>query len=429
MTGIVAAMTNRVDSGVIFDTKKCFQLSADRGHLGERIVILPHHGDPIVVLGGASGLSLALNKVALNEEELIVLGVTRSSFQQELGESGDGAWFVAIDGAVANMSGTDVANAIAAKGFRNAAREFTGQFALVAANANYRRLYWANKAKPLYGLFGDVRASVRIVSQREYFTGMYHPTRTTSPVELGPYACGTITPEGIVEEHDRYERYRGSGTVILAGGGLDSLVTAFAVKRAYGSEPLSLLFCDYGQRALDQERNANGAIAAAVGATDIHIVPLPIYGPSSALTGGYDVSHRPVRGVASEWVPFRNTLFASLGLSFAEAKDYARVALGINAEAAVSYPDNEQEWLKRLRYLTPYALGVDREVELFAPLSGLSKHEIVKLGKKHSIPWSDIPSWSCYEGGEKHCGTCSSCRARRQAFKDARVADTTEYAR
>lgn len=120
-------------------------------------------------------------------------------------------------------------------------------------------------------------------------------------------------------------------------------------------------------------------------------------------------------------------MFTALGISFAEAQNMSRVVVGINATAAVAYPDNDRRWAERWRSLIPFAVNKGTHIELETPLDTLTKAEIVTLGSVLSIPWASVDTWSCYEGDTKHCGRCSSCRARRNAFASAGVPDPTAY--
>ena len=60
-----------------------------------------------------------------------------------------------------------------------------------------------------------------------------------------------------------------------------------------------------------------------------------------------------------------------------------------------------------------------------APYTLLSKADIALRGKRLGIDYST--TYSCYRGGEKHCGRCGTCLERRQALRDAGITDTTEY--
>ena len=53
-------------------------------------------------------------------------------------------------------------------------------------------------------------------------------------------------------------------------------------------------------------------------------------------------------------------------------------------------------------------------LHLEAPFIGWTKAEIVKKGLEIGVPYE--LTWSCYEGTEKPCGVCGTCRDRQQAF-------------
>ena len=69
--------------------------------------------------------------------------------------------------------------------------------------------------------------------------------------------------------------------------------------------------------------------------------------------------------------------------------------------------------------------GTYENITVFAPYTNLSKKEIAEHGKALGLDYSE--TYSCYKGGEKHCGKCGTCRERIQALKEAGVNDTTEY--
>ena len=70
-------------------------------------------------------------------------------------------------------------------------------------------------------------------------------------------------------------------------------------------------------------------------------------------------------------------------------------------------------------------IGTYRTVRLVTPFAYSSKADIVRKGYEIGAPLHH--TWSCYKGLEKHCGTCPTCLARKQAFIDARIPDLTEY--
>jgi 7-cyano-7-deazaguanine synthase len=230
----------------------------------------------------------------------------------------------------------------------------------------------------------------------------------------------------------------GKHSLVLCGGGLDSYVAAFHNQRMHVDEKTVLLFVDYGQKAVKREWTAITKLAGHLNAhyreDTASIVAIKSftffrkYTTSSLTNDGVAVNREPRAGIASEWVPARNTVLMSLAIAIAENEKFARIVTGINKEAAMAYPDNDAEWLSRFQRLVEYAVLPSNELELIAPLEDLMKQEIVTLGVNTGFPSAELSdSWSCYNGGATHCGECSSCRSRKNAFDIAGYADETEY--
>ena len=66
-----------------------------------------------------------------------------------------------------------------------------------------------------------------------------------------------------------------------------------------------------------------------------------------------------------------------------------------------------------------------RPLEILTPYLNLSKQQIVERGAALRVPFAD--TWSCYVGGQLHCGRCGTCVERQEAFSLAGVADPTPY--
>lgn len=60
-----------------------------------------------------------------------------------------------------------------------------------------------------------------------------------------------------------------------------------------------------------------------------------------------------------------------------------------------------------------------------APYTNISKTDIARIGKRIGVDYSK--TYSCYKGGEKHCGKCGTCIERKEALHDAGIEDPTEY--
>jgi 7-cyano-7-deazaguanine synthase len=119
--------------------------------------------------------------------------------------------------------------------------------------------------------------------------------------------------------------------------------------------------------------------------------------------------------LATEWVPARNTVFAALSMAVAESQGFDAVVFGVNLEEGGAFPDNEPEWANKIRQLVPYGMKAYTPLEFLTPVGNLMKHEIVAMGLKDGAPME--VTWSCYEGGDRHCGKCGPCFNRKTAFE------------
>jgi 7-cyano-7-deazaguanine synthase len=209
--------------------------------------------------------------------------------------------------------------------------------------------------------------------------------------------------------------------VVLLSGGLDSATSA-AQAQADGYEVIALsLF--YGQRH-DRELMAAQDIVDYLGIAE-HFnlqVNLSQWGGSSLTDSAMAV---PTTGVAENeipntYVPGRNTVFLSIALSLAEAKNAEAIYLGINAVDYSGYPDCRPEYLEavqRLAMLSSKAGLEGHAPKLVAPLVMDTKVDIVRRAVALGVPIA--LTWSCYQGGEVPCGVCDSCRIRDRALIEA----------
>ena len=133
----------------------------------------------------------------------------------------------------------------------------------------------------------------------------------------------------------------------------------------------------------------------------------------------------PTKGVKEgrippTYVPGRNTVFISIGLSLAEARGAERLVLGVNAVDYSGYPDCRPDYLNAFQTLADLASKAGREghgAQLWAPLVQWSKVRIVEEALRLGVPIET--TWSCYSGGTHPCGVCDSCRIRDAALREA----------
>ena len=212
-----------------------------------------------------------------------------------------------------------------------------------------------------------------------------------------------------------------STAIALLSGGLDS-ATAAALAVEAGDRVIGLSF-DYGQRHR-RELEAAAALASRLGLVEHHVIQVNLasWGGSSLTDAAQAI---PVGGVEegvipSTYVPGRNTVFISLGLSLAEARDAHKIVLGVNAVDYSGYPDCRPDYLEAFQTLADLSSKVGREgrgPQLWAPLVTWSKQRIVEEALRLNVPIAE--TWSCYSGGERPCGVCDSCRIRDDALRAA----------
>jgi 7-cyano-7-deazaguanine synthase len=219
-----------------------------------------------------------------------------------------------------------------------------------------------------------------------------------------------------------------SRVVVVFSGGLDSTVVLYHL-RAEGYE-VKALSINYGQRHLARESAAADAICYGLGIERriADLTALVEFFGGNALTnhgatlpqGGYAAD---TIGVTA--VPNRNMVLLSVGMAWAASLGYDAVAFGAHGGEHTNYPDCQP----------PFAEAMDRVAEVcdFRPLRVLApfvhwvKTDIVRRGIELRVPFE--LTWSCYAGGDIHCGRCATCVDRRTAFQNAGLPDPTEYAR
>ncbi|MHC1579741.1 MAG: 7-cyano-7-deazaguanine synthase, partial [Candidatus Alkanophagales archaeon] len=118
----------------------------------------------------------------------------------------------------------------------------------------------------------------------------------------------------------------------------------------------------------------------------------------------------------------------SLASAYAEVLRAHAIFTGFNAEEAASYPDNSEDFVERFNATLEFAVAsFSKPPVVITPLVRLLKPQIVRLGVEVGAPLE--LTWSCYLGGERHCGVCEACVRRKNAFRAAGVEDPTDYER
>lgn len=219
--------------------------------------------------------------------------------------------------------------------------------------------------------------------------------------------------------------------IAVLSGGLDCCVATSIYKDDYD---ITAITFNYNQKSLDEEIKAAKRICERFNMAHV-IIDLPWLDKisNSSLNNDKDVptvslkelddDNKALENAKSVWVPARNTVFCSIALSYAESIKAEIIIVGWDYEEAVTFPDNSKQYLESFNKTIEYGSFDDIKIE--APLINMTKKEIVEKGNQINAP-IDI-SYSCYNGCEKHCGVCESCKRRKRAFSQANIDDPTEY--
>lgn len=213
-------------------------------------------------------------------------------------------------------------------------------------------------------------------------------------------------------------------SIIVLSGGLDSTTMLYEYKDDIA---LALSF-DYGSNHNARELAFARLHCERLGIPHI-IIPLDFihqYFRSSLLEGADAIPEGNYNddNMRSTVVPFRNGIMLAIAAGMAETRGLSRIMMANHAGDHAIYPDCRQSFVDAMNQAI--MAGTYEGITLFTPYTNLTKADIARHGKALGIDYSE--TWSCYKGGEKHCGKCGTCTERREALREAGIVDTTEYA-
>lgn len=146
----------------------------------------------------------------------------------------------------------------------------------------------------------------------------------------------------------------------------------------------------------------------------------------SSLLEGADAipeGHYADENMRSTVVPFRNGIMLAVCAGLAEDSGLAHVMLANHAGDHSIYPDCRPEFVEAMSKAVQS--GTYTKTDVWAPYTLLTKADIARRGAAMGIDYAE--TWSCYKGGDVHCGRCGTCVERREALAEAGVKDTTVY--
>lgn len=302
--------------------------------------------------------------------------------------------------------------------FRDAVARLKGSFALAVMRRD-GVIFLAANYKPLF--------IAQDVNNHYYFSSLaHHIPPFLRPWRFPAYSVGVLGGASLP-----LPRRQSPDALVICSSGLDS--TAVAAYAAQTHPRVRLIHFNYGCKATTREMRAVSEIGEYLRernpGVSVRILPIPgdYFGSASPLLREGDAISGPVEGAeyAHEWVPARNLVMLALSTAYAEANGYGHLYLGTNLEEAGAYPDNEEQFIEDYRGLLYGAVNEGTRVDVHTPLGSLMKHEIVRFGLDNGAPFH--LTWSCYRGGEKHCGRCGPCFMRRTAFARNALVDPVDY--
>ena len=113
-------------------------------------------------------------------------------------------------------------------------------------------------------------------------------------------------------------------------------------------------------------------------------------------------------------VPFRNGIMLAAAAGLAESRGLHTVMLANHSGDHSIYPDCRPGFVDAMS--RAISEGTYDHISIFAPYTGMTKTEIAARGAQLGIDYAH--TYSCYKGGERHCGRCGTCRERREALRD-----------
>jgi len=215
--------------------------------------------------------------------------------------------------------------------------------------------------------------------------------------------------------------------LVLLSGGMDSVTALYEAQANPEWEVKAALSFDYGSKhnaceipfAIEHCQKL-GIPHQRIALDFIH----QLFRSDLLKTGGeIPEGHYAAENMKQTVVPFRNGIMLSIAAGYAESLELNGLVIAAHSGDHAIYPDCREPFMKNMGEAIQAGTYVD--VELIRPFIAMSKTEIAARGAELGVDFSR--TWSCYKGGETHCGKCGTCVERREAFIDAGLSDPTDY--
>jgi len=214
--------------------------------------------------------------------------------------------------------------------------------------------------------------------------------------------------------------------IVLCSGGMDSVAALHQAHRDH--EVIAALSFHYGSKHNDREIPFAAHHARALGfhheVVELDFVDRLFQSDLLQSGGAIPEGHYEEASMKQTVVPFRNGTMLSVAAGFAESSGAEAVVIAAHSGDHAIYPDCRERFMRAMG--EAIRLGTYEEIQLLRPFIDLDKAGIAVRGTELGVDFAR--TWSCYQGGEIHCGRCGTCVERREAFLVAGLPDPTVYA-
>jgi 7-cyano-7-deazaguanine synthase len=215
-----------------------------------------------------------------------------------------------------------------------------------------------------------------------------------------------------------------TSVAVLLSAGLDSAVLAAVEARGADVHPI---YVSAGLAWETQELEALGRLLTA----PVFASVAPLVRLTFTVRDLYPATHWALRGEPPAfdtpdedvYLTGRNIVLLSKASIYCAQHGIPRIAVG--PLAGNPFPDATPQFFSAMAHAM--SLGLAHEVSIDAPFAEKEKSDVIRLGIELGVPLERTLSCMNPRGG-LHCGLCSKCRERRDAFNEARIDDPTRYA-
>lgn len=213
--------------------------------------------------------------------------------------------------------------------------------------------------------------------------------------------------------------------VVLVSGGMDSVCALYLAHREH--RVAGALSFDYGSKHNHREIPfaRHHAEALEIPHETIDLGFIGEHFSSDLLKSGGEIpdGHYEEESMKQTVVPFRNGIMLAVAAGFAESREAEGLVIAAHAGDHAIYPDCREDFMAPMA--EAIRNGTYARIDLIRPFISMRKEDIAARGAELGVDFA--MTWSCYKGGETHCGRCGTCVERREAFELAGLVDPTIY--